>query len=72
MRKNLEDPALHLVVRFIKTDLRNRNGPVYPEWDGLQTLSRELILAAGKAKKIIQSEIDEEINIEDRTPDIGF
>ena len=59
MRKKLEDPALNLVIRFIRTDLRNRNGPIYLEWSGMQTLSREHKLAAEKAQQIIQLEIDE-------------
>ena len=59
MQKKLEDPALNLVIRFIRTDLRNRNGPIYLEWNGMQTLARENKLAAEKAQKIIHSEIDE-------------
>ena len=59
MQDKLEDPALQLVIRFIKTDLRNRNGPIYLEWNSLQKLSGDHILAAEKAQKIIQSEFDE-------------
>jgi uncharacterized hydrophobic protein (TIGR00271 family) len=59
LREKLEDPALNLVIRFIRTDLRNRNGPIYLEWNGLQTLSREHKQAAEKAQQVIHAEIDE-------------
>ena len=58
MRQKLEDPTLNLIVRFIRTDLRNREGPIYLEWNAMQALSPEHKKAAETAQRIIKSEID--------------
>jgi uncharacterized hydrophobic protein (TIGR00271 family) len=63
LQDKTEDPALRLLLRFIKTDLRNRDGPIYLEWSGLKALSNGDTVAAEKARQIIRSELDDHPNL---------
>lgn len=57
VRQRLDDPALELVIRFVKTDLVNRHGQIHFEWGGLKMLSLERQAAVEKASEIIRAEV---------------
>lgn len=63
IRDKLEDPTIDLIIRFGRSDLRGRVGPLYLAWSSLQPLSSEQTQAAEKAQQIIQTAIEEDSHL---------
>lgn len=63
VREKINDPKANLVIRFIKTDLRDRSGPIALEWSGLREISPELNPAADRARAALRSEVEKIPNV---------
>jgi len=63
LQERAEKADLKLVVRFIKTDLRDQHGAIHLEWSGLQAVSSAFERATETARRIIQAEIDARPNL---------